>query len=267
MQIFLIIVLILFMIYVIVGWPRVIDIRRDTFTSDKIKKHMRFVVISDLHANMFGENQKRILDIVDKEKPDFSVLPGDILENDDRIPNSYVFFEVFKKYPMYMSLGNHEYYIETIRDEIKKVKEAGVHLLDNEEIVIDGGVQIIGLSDIGDKVEDEEKSLKLIDQLIKKENYTILLSHRPHYTSLYQKCDVDLIISGHAHGGQWRLPNRKGGFFSPDQYLFPKYTDGLHDMHGSKLYISRGLASGRWYLPRLFNNPEIGVVDLETAKK
>ena len=262
MKYIFIILLILFIIYVIAGWPKGFDIRRETFTSNKIEKPLRFIVLADLHAKMFGENQKDILEIVDKEKPDFIVMPGDILENNTHIPHSFVLFVVLKQYPMYMTLGNHEYYIEDIEEEVRRIREIGVEVLDNQEALIDGGVQLIGLSDLGDKIEDINEPLSFVNGISQKDKYSILLSHRPHYAELYKQCDVDLIISGHAHGGQWRLPNRKGGLFSPDQFFFPKYVEGVHDMNGSTLLISRGLASGRWYIPRLFNNPEIIVVDL-----
>ncbi len=75
-----------------------------------------------------------------------------------------------------------------------------------------------------------------------------------------------MIISGHAHGGQARIPFTHQGLYAPQQGLLPKYTEGIHDMRYAKFAISRGFASGKPFLPRFYNNPEMMIVEIENEK-
>lgn len=92
--------------------------------------------------------------------------------------------------------------------------------------------------------------------------YTILLAHRPEWIDLYGTYDFDLVLSGHAHGGQWRLPGLINGVFAPDQGMLPKYAGGKYGVNGTTMIVSRGLARESTSVPRIFNRPELVVVDL-----
>lgn len=265
-KVLLIILVLLFIVYVIFGLSKEIYIRRDTITTNKITKDIKFMVISDLHGFMFGNNYDVISDIIEKEEPDFIVMPGDIFDNTDKIVNSYDFIKVINKYKTYYSLGNHEYRIEELPQVIDYVKGQGIYFLDNKKEAYNDEVDIIGIKDPKREEVDEEEMLDVINELKDDKKYTILLSHRPNYINLYEKSDVDLVISGHAHGGQWCIPKSNKGIYAPDQGLFPKYTCGIHTKGNSLCYISKGLATGRVYLPRLYNPSEVGIITLSAVK-
>ena len=96
------------------------------------------------------------------------------------------------------------------------------------------------------------------------DNYKILLSHRPEKGDYYSKYDYDLVVCGHAHGGQWRIPFTKYGVAAPDQKLFPEFVDGLYRLsNGADMVVSRGLCRERMPYPRFFNHPEIVIIDVE----
>jgi predicted MPP superfamily phosphohydrolase len=92
--------------------------------------------------------------------------------------------------------------------------------------------------------------------------YTILLSHRPERFQQLSEYECDLILSGHAHGGQWRIPFILDGLIAPNQGIFPKYTSGTHTLNDTKMIVSRGLARESTRIPRVFNPPELVVIDI-----
>ena len=109
-----------------------------------------------------------------------------------------------------------------------------------------------------------DKQLKQADEAVNKEEFTILLSHRPELAERYQKYDFDLVLCGHAHGGQWRLPGVINGLDAPHQGVFPQYAGGRFDFENQTLIVSRGLARESTLVPRIFNRPELVIVDLES---
>ncbi|MBR2068039.1 MAG: metallophosphoesterase [Solobacterium sp.] len=254
--------LLLFILYAVLGRPRGIEVRKDILYSPKVKKDRKFAVISDLHNRLYGDRQERLVSKIEEEKPDFIVLLGDIFDNTGNKENAFTLLEELKGYPIYYVLGNHEYRIFALREDIERIKQLGVHVLLDDCTFFEEDIEIIGLKDYLKYIPNEnvDSIVKMIKNLKKEECFSILLSHRPHYCNLYEKLDVDLIMSGHAHGGQWRIPFLNIPIFASDQGLFPRLTDGIKEYAHTKHYISRGLASGRIYLPRLFNNPEIGIV-------
>ena len=94
------------------------------------------------------------------------------------------------------------------------------------------------------------------------EMYRILLSHRPEKTDIYGRYDIDLVLSGHAHGGQWRIPGLIEGVYAPHQGILPRITAGIYELANGKLIVSKGLARETTIVPRLFNNPEIVIIDI-----
>ncbi|MGX8705934.1 MAG: metallophosphoesterase, partial [bacterium] len=95
------------------------------------------------------------------------------------------------------------------------------------------------------------------------ESYAVLLAHRPEYAELYAECGFDLVLSGHAHGGQWRVPGLLNGLFAPNQGLFPKYTGGVYQIDDTTMVVSRGLARESTRVPRFYNRPELVIVELD----
>ena len=145
--------------------------------------------------------------------------------------------------------------------EIKvELTQRGVRVLENEKVTLtrDGvSIDMIGLS--------EKTSVREMQQLISPNTCSILLAHRPERISDYAQTGADLVLSGHAHGGQVRLFGQ--GLFSPDQGILPHYTSGVYPCKGTKLYVSRGAGNHSFLPPRIFNRPEIDLITLKTPSR
>jgi predicted MPP superfamily phosphohydrolase len=140
-----------------------------------------------------------------------------------------------------------------------------VHILEGDCEVVQikqQRVNICGVDDpdVGEQIFDRQlaDAFRFADPYL----YTILLSHRPERFERYAAYDCDLALTGHAHGGQWRDPFGIGGLFAPDQGFFPKYTSGIYIMNGTQMLVSRGLSRESTRLPRIFNPPELVVIDI-----
>jgi len=174
--------------------------------------------------------------------------------------------------PVYFVTGNHEWWAGTFDSLESKLNKLGVHVLRNTVRVIDNGrdrIHIIGIDDpeistksFSDK-ELVEKTLKDSIQEIKEDiSFSVLLSHRPELFTLYSHFNFDLVLVGHAHGGQFRIPII-GGVVAPNQGFFPKYYSGKYELNNTKMIVNRGL--GNSIIPvRLFNRPQIVVVTLKS---
>ncbi|MCY6369739.1 metallophosphoesterase [Clostridium ganghwense] len=231
----------------------------------------KIVHLSDLHNKSFGNNQKHLVQKIKKIKPDLIVFTGDIIDRRryNEKPSLCLIEEITKLAPVYYVTGNHEIWSGKFHTLEKKLKQNGAKVLRNEGRVINKGnseMLILGIDDpaINSTYETEEEVVdKEIKQaMIKKYNdkYKILLSHRPEKFLIYSENNIDLIFSGHAHGGQVRLPFI-GGIIAPNQGFFPKYTKGKYQDENSTMVVSRGLGNSLAPL-RIFNRPEIVVVTL-----
>lgn len=234
----------------------------------KIGSPVRFALVTDLHSCYYGKDQLQLIRMIDKEKPDAILLSGDIF--DDRLgqKNARIFIEgVADRYPCFYVTGNHEFWSKK-EDEMKEfLASKGVTVLEGNarNISINGNdIDICGVDDPTYMTESEWKErLDRADKESNSENYRILLSHRPEKVEVYEKYNFDLILCGHAHGGQWRIPFTKRGVAAPNQGLLPAYVDGLYDLdNGSEMIVSRGLARERMPYPRFFNHPEVVIIDI-----
>ncbi len=234
----------------------------------------RIVQISDLHNAEFGEGNKILLQKISGAKPDIIVITGDLV--DSRHTDIDVALDFVKKAveiaSVYYVTGNHEARLSQYKELKMCLEEAGVIVLEDEAVQLErngGTVTLIGLSDPkftinGDAFNEVTAmvSTKLNNLMNDEQDYTILLSHRPELFDAYVSCGVDLVLSGHAHGGQFRLP-LVGGLFVPNQGLFPKYDAGLYTDGSTNMVVSRGI--GNSIVPLRFNNrPEIVLVELKT---
>lgn len=245
-----------------------IDVTDYVIQTKKVKEPLRFCVLADLHCRRYGEKQSQIKEIVDNMKPDAIIIPGDLFDVDRDYEISFELIEALKEYPIYFTSGNHDVYL---KDEIDGLRERltnmGVHVLEDKKEYFHKGtdtIEIYGMKDHGRKVVMKGTELK---NMFQSQYYRVLISHRPEYTDFYKFVDCDLIICGHAHGGQFRIPFINKGLYAPQQGFLPKYVEGVHKMNKSKLIISRGLASGDPHIPRLFNNPEIVFITLKPKEK
>lgn len=242
----------------------------------------RIVQISDLHNVKFGKNNQKLVDRIRECEPDMIVLTGDLVDSNHTNVDRAVQFvdEIVKICPVYYVTGNHEYWLEKSEyDELMDgLVSAGVVILDNQVVEISRGdakFRLVGLDDRS--LADGTLEALLSDESIRnnqaeqkeetadnedsgEKELTVVLAHEPQYLARYAGTGVDLVLSGHAHGGQFRLPF-VGGIVAPDQGFFPEYTAGEYYMNGTEMIVSRGL--GNSVIPvRLFNYPEIVCVDL-----
>ena len=232
----------------------------------------RIAHVSDLHDAEFGENNAKLLKLLSGSEPDIIVITGDLVDAQHTNITTALDFatEAIRIAPTYYVTGNHEASLSQYSMLKAGLEAAGVVVLEDEAVQLERNgevVTLIGLSDpnftirgdvfgeVPDMVNTKLKSL-----MGDESGYTILLSHRPELFESYAACDIDLIFSGHAHGGQFRLP-LIGGLIAPNQGFFPKYDAGMFSAHNTHMVVSRGL--GNSIIPfRINNRPEIILVEL-----
>ena len=232
----------------------------------------RIAQVSDLHNAEFGDRNQRLLEMLREAEPDMIAITGDLI--DSRKANIAVVLafaeEAVKIAPCYYVSGNHEARVPEYRELKAGLEAAGVTVLDDArvEIEISGkSITIIGVNDpsfLADYLTSDAAVMdrKLSELSSEDASFTILLSHRPELFDTYAAHDMDLVLTGHAHGGQFRLP-LIGGLIAPNQGLFPKYDDGLYSEGNTNMIVSRGL--GNSIIPFRFNNrPEVVLIELKS---
>lgn len=246
-----------------------------SFESTKIETPIKVALLTDLHGSWYGKEQRELITAIDREEPDVVLLGGDIFDDHVSYRESEETIAILsQKYKCYYVTGNHEFWSEDVGNIWNIIRSYGVTILSGETDVIDmieikgQLINICGVDDpyggaYSDRILPIEKQLQQIEEQRNKDCYSILLSHRPEYYELYSKYKHDLVLSGHAHGGQWRLPGILNGLYAPNQGLFPKYAGGLYEYEGGTLVVSRGL--DRWGIkfPRIFNRPELVILEIK----
>lgn len=240
--------------------------------SEKVDAPIRLAVLTDLHACRYGTNQKNLLDAVEEQDPDLVLLCGDMVDDEPRMEEWRALFTIKKlaeRWPVYYASGNHEYRTGRLA-EIKKLVEAcGAVVLDGDCVSAAAGGQMVQIGGIDDPEAGEENwqdQLTSASSSLDGVHFSILLTHRPERVADYAGSGFDLVLAGHAHGGQWRLPGLINGLLAPNQGLFPSYAGGRYELGTTTLIVSRGLARESTRIPRLFNRPELVVVDVEPPK-
>lgn len=244
--------------------------------TEKITTPIRIALITDLHSDRYGKNQHVLLEALERQHPDIVLLGGDIFDDKGSYKSAEITLKnLSEQYPCYYVTGNHEYWSKDIDNILAIVGAYGIPILsgDCETLEIKGQtVNICGVDDpdvvaytkngVGmlEQLKSAEEAVKATDN---SEGYTILLSHRPEWAETYMQYDFDLVLCGHAHGGQWRIPGLLNGLYAPNQGVFPKYAGGRYDFESGTLIVSRGLARESTLAPRVFNRPELVVIDLE----
>ncbi len=233
----------------------------------------RIVHISDLHNAVFGKHNQKLLARIKRAKPDIIAITGDLINSyrhDLEIALDFA-QKVVQIAPCYYVTGNHESRISAYPQLKQGLIAAGVSVLANDvaEISHNGQtIQIVGITDpsfikaadpkIRSRAIVSDALMPLLSQ--DSEQYTLLLAHRPDLFETYASFGVDLVLSGHAHGGQFRLPFI-GSIFAPNQGFFPKYAFGLHHIGNAQMVVSRGLGNSSFPI-RFCNRPEIPVLEL-----
>ena len=227
--------------------------------------------VSDLHNAELGEENSKLLELLSEVEPHIIVLTGDLI--DSRHTDIEIALDFAGKAaqiaPVYYVSGNHEARVPVYEELNMGLTGAGVTVLENQKVQITRNGESITLMGIQDPSfrtdylfgDAESISRQAISGLQNEsDGFTVLLSHRPELFELYVDTGVDLVFSGHAHGGQFRLPFI-GGLVAPNQGFFPKYDAGLFKKENTTMIVSRGL--GNSIIPfRINNSPEIVVAEL-----
>ena len=247
-------------------------VRYYTVESDQVDSPIRLAVLTDLHACRYGKNQEQLVAAVAAQNPDLVLMCGDIVDDEPRMEEWRALLTVKKladRWPVYYAVGNHEYRTGRLAEIKKLLTACGAVVLDGKCVRVAAGgqmVQIGGIDDPETGEENWEAQLSAAGSGLDGSHFSILLTHRPERVSDYAGSGFDLVLAGHAHGGQWRLPGLINWVLAPNQGLFPSYAGGRYEIGGATLIVSRGLARESTRVPRLFNRPELVVVDVEPPK-
>ena len=232
----------------------------------------RIAQVSDLHNAEFGEGNERLLKVLWEAEPDMIAITGDLIDSrrtDLAVALAFA-EEAVQIAPCYYVSGNHEARVSEYQELKAGLAAAGVTVLDDAQVKIEvsgESITVIGVNDPSFSADYLSGDAAVIDQklseLVAEEpGFTLLLSHRPELFDTYVAHDIDLVLSGHAHGGQFRLP-LIGGLVAPNQGLFPKYDAGLYSEGNTNMIVSRGI--GNSIIPVRFNNrPEVVLIELES---
>ena len=231
----------------------------------------RIAQVSDLHNAEMGENNEKLLNTLQEAQPHIIVLTGDLMDSrKTKVDVALTFVEnAMGIAPCYYVTGNHEARVEEYTALKEGLTSLGVVVLEDAstKVELDGeSITLIGVNDpsfqtdylLGDAETVMRGTLSRLTE--ETDGFTLLLSHRPELFDIYVECGVDLVFSGHAHGGQFRLPF-VGGLFAPNQGFFPKYDGGIFTQDTTCMVVSRGV--GNSIIPfRINNKPEIILMEL-----
>ena len=260
------------LLFFIPGFYNKLKIVNYTVESDKIDTPVRIALITDLHSCRYGDHESELIDAVDSQNPDIILLGGDIFDDKSGNENTVEFLQgINGRYPIYYVTGNHEFWggVDRYNEQMAILEDMGIPRLQGDVLSLDLNGNSIGLAGVDDYdgyLVDED--LILEDQFVDAylnldaQSYNIILAHRPEYIDTYAAHNYDLALCGHAHGGQWRIPGLLNGLYAPNQGLFPEYAGGLYVVDNTTMIVSRGLARESTRIPRLYNRPELVIIDL-----
>lgn len=242
-------------------------LRTYTVASPKLTAEVRLAVVTDFHSS---DNAEEVAAMVACCAPDAVLLVGDLFDDDTANRPTERTLSLMRQlsaqYPCYYVSGNHEAWTGEMDALYQQTEEAGVTVLRMSSGVLTVRGQRIALCGIPDPYEmvfsgapDTEKQLRQALEDVDSADFTVLLAHRPELLAKYAQFPLDLVVSGHAHGGQVRIPGVLNGLYAPNQGWFPKLAGGAYTQDGTTLIVSRGLAV-RTRLPRIFNRPEVVLV-------
>ena len=270
--------LIALILFILIGWTlwanTALEVNEYEIVNDRIPQGFdgfRIAQISDIHNAEFGERNEKLIQLLSQTDPDIIVITGDLIDSrhtDIEIALDFA-RQAVKLAPVYYVSGNHEARVREYEDLKMGLAEAGVVILEIQKAQITREGESITLMGIDDPSfqedylfgDSESVARQAIENLQNEsDGYTVLLSHRPEQFNLYVDTGMDLVFSGHAHGGQFRLPF-VGGLVAPNQGFIPKYDAGQFTQENTTMIVSRGV--GNSIIPiRVNNRPEIVVATL-----
>lgn len=244
-----------------------LTLRTYTVVSPKLTAEVRLAVVTDFHSS---DNADDVVAMVASCAPDAVLLVGDLFDDDTQNRPTERTLSLMRQlsaqYPCYYVSGNHEAWTGEMDALYQQTEEAGVTVLRMSSGVLTVRGQRIALCGIPDPYEmvfsgapDTEEQIRQAMENADSADFTVLLAHRPELLAKYAQFPLDLVVSGHAHGGQVRIPGVLNGLYAPNQGWFPKLAGGAYTQDGTTLIVSRGLAV-RTRLPRIFNRPEVVLV-------
>ena len=275
--IFLAVVAIVLVALVIwIAWGNTaLELNTYTVSSSKLPQSFdgsRIAHVSDLHNTEMGKNNEKLLAMLRDADPDMIAITGDLIDSrntDIEVALQFV-REAVKIAPCYYVTGNHEARVNEYGALKAGMEAAGVTVLEDvkTKISMEGEtITLIGVNDPSYQTDylfgDSESVMntKLEELHPEHDGLTILLSHRPELFDTYANHNIDVVLSGHAHGGQFRLPFI-GGLVAPNQGLFPEYDAGIYTEGNTNMLVSRGV--GNSILPfRINNRPEVILIELQ----
>lgn len=242
-------------------------LRTYTVVSPKLTAEVRLAVVTDFHSS---DNADDVAAMVASCAPDAVLLVGDLFDDDTQNRPTERTLSLMRQlsaqYPCYYVSGNHEAWTGEMDVLYQQTEKAGVTVLRMSSGVLTVRGQRIALCGIPDPYEmvfsgapDTEEQIRQAMEDVDSADFTVLLAHRPELLAKYAQFPLDLVVSGHAHGGQVRIPGVLNGLYAPNQGWFPKLAGGAYTQDGTTLIVSRGLAV-RTRLPRIFNRPEVVLV-------
>ena len=242
-------------------------LRTYTVVSPKLTAEVRLAVVTDFHSS---DNADDVVAMVTSCAPDAVLMVGDMFDDDTANRPTERTLSLMRQlsaqYPCYYVSGNHEAWTGEMDALYQQTEEAGVKVLRMSSGVLTVRGQRIALCGVPDPYEmvlsgapDTEEQLRQALEDVDSADFTVLLAHRPELLAKYAQFPLDLVVSGHAHGGQVRIPGVLNGLYAPNQGWFPKLAGGAYTQDGTTLIVSRGLAV-RTRLPRIFNRPEVVLV-------
>ncbi len=245
------------------------------YRTKKITQSVKFAVVADLHAHVYGRDNDILIQKIKEQKPDIILVPGDMIVS--RYPETYeTAYQTFEKLteiaPVYFSNGNHESRVskvpvmqtEAFLEYENRVRKLGVHILNNasEEVILHGGKFCISGLEIPLECYGKGSYEPLPEHFIrdvlgdaKQDSVQILMAHNPMFAKEYAEWGADVSVCGHTHGGLVRIPGI-GSVISPQFELFPKYDAGEFNFGDRKVYVSKGLGTHTFHI-RVFDRAEV----------
>lgn len=245
-----------------------LTVRKYAVESEKIGGTVRLALLTDLHCCDYGEDQRELVDMVEAQNPDLVLLSGDMVDDDPRLPEEKALTAVealAKRWPVYYVTGNHEFWSGRTEEIKEELRLRGAVVLEGETALVTAAGQTLQICGVDDPNVGErawQSQMETVTAALKQDVFSVLLTHRPERVEDYTGRGFDLVLAGHAHGGQWRLPGLINGLIAPNQGIFPRYAGGTYDLEGTTLIVSRGLARESTRVPRFFNPPELVIIEL-----
>ena len=243
--------------------------------TDKLSAPVRLAVLTDLHGSTYGAGQKELLQAIESHQPDLVLLVGDMWDDSgDSAATWDLLTGLAGAYPCYYVTGNHEWRLDDVQQLKSRIRDYGVVVLEGTVEMVEVKGQQLYIAGVDDPsafqgmqsstaLDSWQAQLDSCSAQLDGRHYSILLTHRPERIAQYQESGFDLLLAGHAHGGQVRIPGLINGLYAPNQGFFPAYAGGQYDLGLCTLIVSRGLCKNA--LPRVFNRPELLIVDIVPA--